>query len=285
LSPIPERAALSLLFLVACPAARAEAVLEVSGSVVSVAPKLEVRVVVRNGGDRGAAPLDVTGELFGEQRTARLAEGVPPSGSAAVVLEFRPAVPRPGLHALLLLLEHPIDGPPDAAGNPPVSSERGWLLLALGANPGPAVRLTADPLRLDVKGELLVRVESADGEPHRVLLRAMTPRLLRAESKGTEVAVPARGGVAARLPLLRAGAPRGSRHAVLVVAESLDGTLARTSVLVTPVEVAADPSVLPGARGLVLSVGIVLLMVAAGFEVKRWLGAGRGAGGNGTSLT
>jgi hypothetical protein len=280
------RAGLVALALLLAPAgARAEAVLDVSGSVVSTFPRLEVRVVVTNRGDRPATPLGVEGELFGERRSARLAAGVPPGGSGAVRLDFAPEVPRPGLHALKLLLEHPVEGPPDGAGNPPVSSRRAWLLLALGAAPSPSVRLSADPLHLEVRGDLVVRVESADGEPHRVHLRALTARGLRADGEGVEVAVPATGVATVGLPLVRAGAPRGSRHAVLLVAESLDGDLARTAVLAPSpwpsragpwVEVAADPSVLPRVRGAVLALGLLLLAVAVGFEVRRWrAGSGR----------
>jgi hypothetical protein len=261
---------LALGLLAAAPAARALAILDVSGSVVSVAPRLEVRVAVTNRGDRAAAPLEVTGELFGERRVARLADGVPPGGEGAVHLDFDPGDARPGLHALILLLEHPLEGLPDGAGNPPVASERAWLLLALGGpNPGPAVRLAAEALVLDVKGDLAVRLESADGEGHRVRLRALTARGLRADGGGAEVAVPATGAGLARLPLVRSGAPRGSRHAVLLVAEALDGPVARAAVLAAPVEVAADPSLLPRWRAPLLALGLTLLTVALGFEVAR----------------
>jgi hypothetical protein len=128
-----------------------------------------------------------------------------------------------------------------------MASQRAWLLLALGANPGPAVRLTVDTLRLDVKGDLAVRLESADGEGHRVRLRALTARGLRAEGDGTEVAVPARGR---------------SPDAVLLVAEALDGPVARTAVLAVPVEIAPDPSLLPRVRTPVLVLGGLLLAVA-----------------------
>jgi len=248
----------SLLLLAARPA-RAEPVLEVSGSVVSVTPRLEVRVVVANHGDRRAAPIDVAGELLGERAEARLAGGVGPGGEGAVVLVFSPANPRPGTHALTLLLEHPVEGTPDAAGNPPTTSQVAWLLVALGASPPPPVRLAAPPLHLEVKGDLAVSLESADGEPHRV------------EGAGVEVAVPARGSASAALTVVRAGAPRGSRHAVLVVAESTDGPLARTAVAVVPVEIAAFPSLLPRIRVAVLVAGLLLLGVALGFEGwRRW---------------
>ena len=270
MSRFPSLPVLALGLLAAAPAVRAQALLDVSGSVVSVAPRLEVRVVVTNRGDRPAAPLEVTGELFGERREARLAGGVPPGGEGAVHLDFDPAPARPGLHALTLLLEHPLEGLPDGAGNPPMASQRAWLLLALGGpSPGPAVRLAADTLVLDVKGDLAVRLESADGEGHRVRLRALTARGLRAEGGGAEVAVPAKGTAPAVLPLVRAGAPRGSRHAVLLVAEALDGPVARTAVLAVPVEVAADPSLLPRLRAPLLALGLALLAVALGFEARR----------------
>jgi hypothetical protein len=149
-----------------------------------------------------------------------------------------------------------------------MASQRAWLLLALGANPGPAVRLAAETLHLDVKGDLGARLESADGESHRVRLRVLTARGLRAEGGGSEVVVPARGTCAAALPLVRAGAPRGSRHAVLLVAEVLDGPVARTAVIAVPVQIAADPSLLPRARTAVLVLGLLLLAVA--FLTEGW---------------
>jgi hypothetical protein len=262
---------LALVLLAAGSPARGEAVLDVTGSVVAVAPRLEVRVVVTNRGDRAAAPLDVEGELLGERQEARLADGVAPGGEGAVVLAFAAAGARPGNHALTLLLEHPVEGAPDGGGNPPVASQRAWLLLALGASPSEAVRLAADPLRLEVEGGLGVRLESADGEPHRVSLRALAARGLRSAVGPVEVAVPARGTALATLPLVRAGAARGSRHAVLLVAESLDGPLARTTVLAAPVDVAPDPSLLPRIRSAVLIAGALLVALALVFEAYRSL--------------
>jgi hypothetical protein len=271
LSLCPRVSVLALGLLTAGSVARSEAVLDVSGSVVSIAPRLEVRVVVTNRGDRPAVPLVVAGVLLGERSEARLANGVAPGGSGAVLLAFALSGARSGTHALTLLLEYPVEGPPDGAGNPPVASQLAWLLLALGANPGPAVRLAADALHLDVKGDLAVRLESADGEPHRVRLRALTARGLRAEGGGVEVAVPAKGTSPAALPLVRAGAPRGSRHAILLVAEALDGPVARTAVLAVPVEVAPDPSLLPRLRTPLLVLGLVLVALALGVEGWRRL--------------
>jgi hypothetical protein len=249
-------------------AARPDAVLDVSGSVVATAPRLEVRVTLTNRGDVRAGPIDVRGELFGESREARLPGGIAPAAEGHVRLDFAPTPPRPGLHALTLLLEHPVEGPPDGAGNPPVSSQRAFLLLALGANPGEAVRIAAEPLSLDVRGILLVRLESRDGQGQRVSLRALTARGLRPDGDPIEVAVPPRGHATAQLPLARAGAPRGSRQALLLVAEALDGPLARTSVAAASVDLLSDPARLPRLRVPFLVGGLALFAFALVYELR-----------------
>ena len=63
---------LTLALVLLPAAARPDAVLDVSGSVVATAPRLEVRVTLTNRGDVRAGPIDVRGELFGEPRAARL---------------------------------------------------------------------------------------------------------------------------------------------------------------------------------------------------------------------
>jgi hypothetical protein len=264
------RAALLGLALGASPPALAGPPLEVAGEVVSVVPRLEVRVVVTNRSDLPTGALDVTGEMLGERREARVTAGVPAAGSAAVVLEFDASPKRPGLHALTILLEHPVEGPPDAAGNPPVASERAGLLLALGARPVPAVRLELDPAPIDVRGGLRVQVWSADGAPHRVSLRGLAARGLRFEGPPVEVRVPASSSVQASLPLVRTGAPRGTKAGVLVLAETPDGPLSRTAVAAASVEIAPDPSVLPRVRWVVLALGLALLAAAAVSEWRRF---------------
>ena len=253
--------------LVASPA-RPDAVLDVSGSVVATAPRLEVRVTLTNRGDVRSGPIDVQGELFGESREARLPGGLGPAAEGLVRLDFAPTPPRPGLHALTLLLEHPVEGPPDGAGNPPMSSQRAFLLLALGANPGEAVRIDAEPLSLDVRGILLVRLESRDGQGQRVRLRALTARGLRPDGDPIEVAVPPRGHARVGIPLSRAGAPRGSRQALLLVAETLDGPLARTSVAAVSVDVLSDPGRVPRLRVALLVGGLALIAFALVYELR-----------------
>ena len=260
------RPALTSALVLLSAAARPDAVLDVSGSVIATAPRLQVRVVLTNRGDLRAGPIDVRGELAGESREARLSTGLVPGAFGSVTLDFAPSPPRPGLHALTLLLEHPVEGPPDAAGNPAMASQRAFLLLALGASPAEAVQIDAEPLRLDVRGSLRVRLQSRDGEGQRVRLRAVTARGLRPDKGPIEISVPAHGSVTAELEIVRAGAPRGSRQALLLVAETLDGPLARTSVAAASVELVPDPGRLPRLRVPLLFGGLALLALALGYE-------------------
>jgi len=237
--------------------------------VLATQPRLEVRVLVANRGDLPAAPVEVTGELLGQQCVARLVASLAPGQSGSVVLDFDPAAAPPGVHALTLLLEHALPGTPDAGGNPPLASQRAWLLVALGASPAAAVRVSAAPARIAVRGTLDVAVESADHAAHRVGLRALTARGLRVETAALELEVPAAGVARARIVLIRAGAPRGSRHGVLLVAESRDGPPSRTTVAVAAVDVPPDESLVPRLRGLLLALALALLTVVIGAELWR----------------
>ncbi len=257
--------------------------LEVTGEIVSRSPRLEVRVVIANPGDEPAVPLDVAGELFGQHAEARVVRGVPAGGEAAVILGFDGTEARPGLHALTLLLEHPVGGASDAVGNRPVESQRAFLPLTIGPAPAPAVTIqiecaegvpTAPCVTLiDVRGAVPVRLSSADGEAHEVSVRVLTARGVRPASGPV---VPATGVVSVLVPLVRAGAPRGSRRGVLVLAEmsaeTAAGALARTAVATAVVEIAPDPSLLPRLRLPLLGLGLALLAVAA---VVEWRQKGR----------
>lgn len=238
-----------------------------SGEVVGTTPRLAVRVTLTNRGETALGPIDVTGELFGEGQQAQLRGPLAPGASADVVLEFERGPDRPGLHALTLLAEHPLPGAPDAAGNPPLASERAWLLLALGASPGEAVRIESDRLRLDVEGALAVRVSSRDGAAHRVRLRALAARGLRTPAEAVEVEVPATGQATVVLPVVRAGAPRGSRHGLVLVAETPEGPIARTSVAAALVEIEGDRAWLPRVRAPLAGLGVALVLLALGYEI------------------
>jgi len=237
-----------------------------SGSRNAATGRLEVHVTLTNRGDRRAGPIDVTGELLGERRQAQLSSGLAPGAQGTVALDFAPTPPQPGLHALALLLEHPLEGPPDAAGNPPTASQRGYLLLALGARPSEAVSIEASPLVLDVRGSLSVRLASRDGERHEVRLRALTARGLRPDQDPIDVEVPPRGEATVALRIVRAGAPRGSRQALLLVAETPHEPLARTSVAAASLQVLPDPALLPGLRKPLLAGGLALVALALSCE-------------------
>jgi hypothetical protein len=219
-------------------------------------------VEIANRGDQAAAPVTVEGELLGARREARLEGGVPAGQSRRVMLPFPAEVPRPGVHALALLIEYPQDG-----GLP--ASQRAYLLLALGANTEPAVRLAVPEVSLETQGRLPVEIESVDGVAHRVRLRVLTPRGLRAESPTEDVEVPARGRISVPVALLRAGAPRGFPLGILVVVATIDGPVERTTVATGIVRLTPEPAWTPRLRPFLIGIAILLLAGAAYAEVRR----------------
>jgi hypothetical protein len=248
--------------------ARAGARFEVSGTVEAAENGLAVRVSLKNVGDRGTGSVTVEGELLGRRQEGSLDQGVPAGESRSLLLRYPPEVPRRGVHPLTLLVDF-TEPTPGADGSPPAESQRAFLLLALGANPPPAVRVDAAEGRLETRSSLAVGLESLDGAPHRVRLRVLTPHGLRAENPPADVGVPAVGRVLVTIPLLRSGAPRGSRQGVLVVAEASDGPLARTTVTTGVVEIAPDPALMPRLRRPLLVLAGLLLASAAALEFRR----------------
>jgi hypothetical protein len=230
---------------------------------------LEVTVVLENKGDEKAQPLSVEGQLVAERSQASLPGGVGPGAMGQVVLHFPLEVPRPGLHALALLLEWPVGPAPADGSPPPTASQRAFLVLTLGAMAEPAVRAGAAALELETQGPLSVGLESADGASHRVSLRVLTPRGLNVLDAGGEVIVPATGRVTAPVTMLRAGAPRESQQGVVVVATVLDGELERTAVATGVVNLTRDPALLPRLRPALWLVAAGLLAAAAFAEIRR----------------
>ncbi len=249
--------------------ARASVRFEVGGTVQPAPDTLDVRVEVRNVGDQIAPSLTVVGELFGRREEGHVAEVIPPGRRVSVTLRFPAEVPRPGVHALLLRLEYPEGAAPDTTGNVPLTSEPAYLLLALGQNASPAVRIAAAGIEIDAVGALPLTLESADGEPHRVRLRVLIPRGLHADGARPEVDVPGKGTVLTTIALRRASAPRGSRPGVLVVAEAVDGPVARTTVAAAEVGIAREPGLLPRLRLALFLLGAVLIAGALWLEFRR----------------
>jgi hypothetical protein len=248
------------------PTARAAARLEVGGSVASQSDDaLEVRVDLTNAGDQAAAPLTVSGELFAHQQTQRLEAGVPAGAARSVLLKFPLAEAQPGVHALLLSLEYA-----SALGELAQTFDQpGYMLIAIGENAEPAVRLSVPDVQMDSVGRFAVSLSSRDGAPHRVSLRVRVPRGLRVDPPESSVAVPAQGALPVALSLFRVDAPWQSQQGLLVVATTSDGALLRTTAATGVVHVREDPARMPRLRKPLLALALVLLAVALAAELRR----------------
>ena len=230
--------------------------------------RLVVRVELANQGPATARGMQVEGELLGARDEGTFPRPLPPGGAASVDLSFPAAVPRPGVHGLALHLRYWADGTRPAAAE---TSQRAYLLLALGANPAAAVRVSAPEARVARFAVVPVTLESADGDEHRVRLRALSPAGVNALGPDEPVVVPARGAVDAPLRVVRAGAPVGTRAGLVLMASAVDGALERTSVATTQVEIAAPPVPwLPRLRAPALAVALLLLAAAVAAELRVW---------------
>jgi hypothetical protein len=224
-----------------------------------------VRVELGNTGDLDIdGPVQVAGRLLGNRNQARLDEPIPAGGKATVQLFFPPDVPRPGVHALTLVVSFSSRGVEE--------SRAAYLLLGLGAVPDPAVRLFPREAAFELRGSLEVGLESADGAPHTVRLEVATPRGLRAEEAQAPVAVPGAGRVQARVGLLRTGAAHDTRHGVVVVAAAEDGPEARTAAATATVRILPDPALLPRIRMPILGLALALLVTSLYLELRRLFG-------------
>lgn len=253
-------ASVFLFLLLAAPARAGEVRLDVSGQVRADAGRLLVRVDVVNRGDAAARALRVEGELRGARSEAAVAEVLPPFGTRGVELAFPLEVPRPGVYPLGLHLRYSTEG---AAPHTPAASQRAYLLLALGANPGPPVHLAVPDARLSRHTVVPLRLESADGAAHRVTLRALAPRGLNALPPEEPVEVPGAGTVTAPLTLLRVDAAPGSQAGIVVIAAEVDGPLERTAAATGRVAVVAPSAPwLPRLRVPLLVSALALLAAA-----------------------
>lgn len=266
LCPWPA-ASLLLLALAAAPGPAPGVHLDVAGEVREADGRLLVRVDLTNRGAEEALAVQVEGELFGARGEAALPGSLAPGATRGLELGFPGAIPRPGVFALALHLRYvPKDAPGGAR-----ASQRAYLLLALGANPAPAVRLTVPDARLSRYAAVPVRLESADGAPHRVRLRALAPDGLNALPPGETIEVPAAGGATAALRVVRAGAPAGSEAGIVVLAAEVGSAVERTAVATGRVQLVAPPSPwLPRLRAPLLVAALALLAAAVGVELW-WL--------------
>lgn len=225
---------------------------------------MQVRVDLANLGDVPARGVSIEAELRGQRQVSRLEEELPPKVGGSAVFPFDVGDVRPGVYPLALHVQYARS---EAGGD--TVSQRGYLLLALGANPPPAVRLTVPDVRLETSAPVRVRLESADRRPHRVRLRMLTPRGLQPFGPEPEVDVPAFGSPTAELRVLRGGAPRPSLQGVVVLAETVDEEVASTSAAMAAVEVQPDPAWMPRLRWPLAALAALLVAAAAFVEHRR----------------
>jgi hypothetical protein len=243
--------------------ARAEVLLQTAGAVVSGPPHVQVRVDLANLGDAPAHGVTIEAELLGHRQISRLEENLPAQVGGSATFAFDVGALAPGVYPLALHVQYARS---TAAGD--TASQRGYLLLALGANPPPAVRLTVPEVRLDTLAPIPVRVESADVRPHRVRLRMLAPRGLQPYGVEPEVSVPRFGSVTAEMKVLRGGAPRPSMQGLVLLAETIGEAPANAGAATAMVAVEADPAWMPRGRWWLLALAVLLLM-AAGYEEQR----------------
>jgi hypothetical protein len=257
-----------LLLLASLSAARVQAAarLTVGGSVRSEDGSLVVAVQVDNKGDEAVAPLVVNGEIASRYDEARAENGVAAGSWTEVALRFPAEIEQAGVHAVALRLDY--QSPPRTGA---WISQAAYLLVALGANPKAAVRITTRETEVETRGQVPVELESADGRAHEVRLRLLTPKGLNAFGDAPPVTVPAVGRVTAPLGVLRAGAPRLTRHGVLIVATSVDDGEQNVAVAEGAVVLTRDPALMPRLRIPLLVLAMALLAAAIGIEVhRRW---------------
>jgi hypothetical protein len=253
------------LLCAAEPAASAEVKFEVGGAVEAADETLDVRVDVTNNGDVAASALEVRGELGDEHDVVPMPEGVPAGTTRSVMFRFA-KVPPAGVHVLGLRLDYTEAATTARAAA--TASQRAFLLLSLGTNPPPAVRVSAAESRLATRGFVPVTLESADGAPHRVRVRVLTPRGLNADSP-VEVDVPGTGAARADVPVLRGNVPRPSRQGILVVAEVVEAAaVPHASVAATVIDIEAHPALLPRLRWPLGALAVLLLAAAVVVEAR-----------------
>lgn len=228
----------------------------------------EVRLRLTNRGDTPASAVRVDADLLGQHRVAAVDAAIPPGGMLPVSLRFALDDASAGVHAAALHLEYQSPRTPGAAAR--TLLQPAYVLVALGENAPPAVRIDAPPARMDSVGRWRIGLESLDGAAHRVRLRAVLPRNLRAAPADVAVDVPAEGRAEQELLLFRGEAPWSSEQGAVLLAETEVEGLARASAATAVVRVGPDPALLPRLRGPLVAVMLLLLVAAAYFELRRW---------------
>jgi hypothetical protein len=249
--------------LAAAAGADAGARLAVTGTVAPEDEDLVVSVQVDNRGDAPALPLTVSGELLGGYDEVQTDAGVAAGSWTEVKLHFPQKDARPGVHLVALRLDY------QSPKGGPAASQAAYLLLALGANPAPAVKVFVGETEIETRGRVAVELESADGRPHVAQLRLITPKGLNPFGETAPVDVPGRGRAKASIEVLRGTAARQTRLGVLVAAITSDGDEQTAAVAEGAVTVAPDPAVMPHLRIPLTVVAVLLLLLVTFVEVRR----------------
>jgi hypothetical protein len=260
------RSASSLVaaLLLAVPASAAQVQLQTAGAVESGPPRVQVRVDLANLGDSPARGVTIEAELLGQRQLSRLEEDLPGQSGGSATFAFEVGALAPGVYPLALHVQYERSAVPGD-----LASQRGYLLLALGAAPRPPVTLSVPDVPLDTLATVPVRLESADLKAHRMRVRMLVPHGLQAYGPDLEVSVPQFGPAVAELKLLRGGAPRPSRQGLVVIAETIDEEPANASAATAVVDVQKDPAWMPRLRGVFLALAALLIVAAAYAERRR----------------
>jgi hypothetical protein len=245
--------------------ASADSPLEISGALVSMEEDVQVRVDAKNTGDERLGEVRVAGDLIGRHALAKIGD-LEPGQAASAVLTFPYASEwRPGRHVLPLS----IDYAPNSDAAAPRANLLAYLILPLAASAEPALRIEAPVVSLDIRSRVSVRLESADGQPHRARVRVQTPRGLIAPDPPPVVEVPAHGAITVDVPLLHGAAPPDSHLGLLLVAEALEGPTERMAMATSAVDIAPAPAWLGHLRAPLLLMTLILLVAGGVAEGRR----------------
>jgi hypothetical protein len=239
--------------------------IEISGRAWLADEGIEVALELQNSSRMELGPLSIEAELMRQVRRARIEEALAPGEKHALRLRFAGELPRPGVYPLVLLFEYAHDAVQ--------ISRRGCLLLSLGENAFPALRVSIDDLVIRWQATTSVSLASADGRPHRTVLRVLSGRGLRIVDEERRLIVPADESVRVPIRVLYAGAPRSTRQGLLAVASAEDDAVERTSVASSVVHVQDDKPLLSRLRWPLAAIGFMLLACVVAFElglVRTW---------------
>ena len=230
--------------------------------------RLLVTLEMSNVGSEPASDVEITAELAEQRLTSTLPGPIEPGQGAEVVLDFRGEVPRPGSHAAAIGLSFH-SGRPPIPEDAPISSQRAFLIFALGATPASAVALEVPQLEIVHSGMLRILVRNLEGTRHRAWVELTTPVGINAWPARSEIELEPGGSAVFETRILRGSAQREARHGIIVLVGLVDGPLERTVGTIASVWIQEDRALMPRLRRPALVVALFLLLGAAALEFRR----------------